>query len=176
MRTLNAIALAAGALLCAGAASAQDFVVNGEKIADAALYAAAKKEGSFTLYGTIPTESMSITLDQFKKETGIQYYYIRLPTARMYDRVLAEHGAKKLGADMLARREIEIRPGQTMTVKADAPNGTLYLGVIAGFREIEGAQWRDVYTLDTGSDNRVAVTLQARTMTVARRSSGFLGF
>ncbi len=88
-----------GILAAPRSAQAQDFVINGEKIADAALYAAAKKEGQFTLYGTIPTESMTITLDQFKKETGIVYDYVRLPTARMYDRVLAEHAAKKLDAD-----------------------------------------------------------------------------
>lgn len=95
-------------LLAAHAARAQDFIVDGEKIADAALYAAAKKEGSFTLYGTIPTESMSMTLDQFTKETGIKYDYIRLPTAKMYDRVLAEHGAKKLDADYVGLTDLPL--------------------------------------------------------------------
>ena len=87
---------------------AQDFIVDGEKIADAALFAAAKKEGQFTLYGTIPTESMSITLDQFKKETGIVYDYIRLPTAKMYDRVLAEHGARKLDTDYVGLTDLPL--------------------------------------------------------------------
>lgn len=108
MKKIAKAILTLAAVLAANAASAQDFVVKGEKIADAALYAAAKKEGSFTLYGTIPTESMSITLDQFTKETGIKYDYIRLPTAKMYDRVLAEHGAKKLEADYIGLTDLPL--------------------------------------------------------------------
>jgi len=107
---LGAVCLFAAALPADAQAQAQtkDFVINGEKIADAALYDAAKKEGEFTLYGTIPTESMRITLDQFEKETGISYDYIRLPTAKMYDRVLAEHGANKLAADYVGLTDLPL--------------------------------------------------------------------
>lgn len=123
-------------------------------------------------------DSVNPNADGQPSPTVVRFYDLKAAdtfrTATFFD--IYDDDAKKLGADMLARREIEIRPGQTMTVKAEAPNGTLYLGAIAGFRDLDGAQWRDVYTLDTGGDNRINVTLQARTMTVARRPSGLLGF
>jgi iron(III) transport system substrate-binding protein len=85
--------------LAPGLAAAQALVVNGEEIADAKLFAAAKAEGKLVVYGGRPTESIGPVLEAFKKDTGLQLDYIRLSSAAMYDRVIAEHTAGKLGAD-----------------------------------------------------------------------------
>jgi iron(III) transport system substrate-binding protein len=108
----------AACLAAIGSASAQDLVLDHELIATETLLAAARQERRIVLYGTIPTESMSIALEQFTKDTGIAYEYIRLPTAKMYDRVLAEHGAGKLEADYVGLTDLSL-------IKAWAERGIL---------------------------------------------------
>ena len=91
-----AVAIAAG---LAGEVRAQALVINGEEIADAKLMAAAKTEGRIDIYGAYPTEAIQPVLDGFKKDTGLGLEYIRIPSSRMYDRVLAEFASGKLEAD-----------------------------------------------------------------------------
>ena len=82
---------------------------------------------------------------------------------------------KKLGPDMLAKKEIEVLPGATVTFNNVAAPGSVYLGVLAGFRQLDGAKWRDVFTLSQGSSNTIIVTLDARSVTAAKPPSRFLG-
>jgi iron(III) transport system substrate-binding protein len=96
-RLLFATALAL--TLAPGAVLAQALVVNGEEIADAKLMDAARKEGRVTVYGGRPTESIKPVLDAFQQDTKLQLDYIRLSSAAMYDRVIAEFSAGKLGGD-----------------------------------------------------------------------------
>jgi len=85
-------------LACADA-RAQALVIDGEEIADSKLMAAAKAEGGIEIYGAYPSEAMNPVLEQFRKDTGLTLEYVRLPSAKMYDRVLAEFSAGKLNAD-----------------------------------------------------------------------------
>jgi len=94
-----AAAFAATAFAWTSDVRAQALVVNGEEIADAKLYAAAKAEGRVDIYGAYPTEAIQPVLDGFKKDTGVELEYIRIPSSRMYDRVLAEFASGKLEAD-----------------------------------------------------------------------------
>ncbi len=99
---LATIAAMSGIILGTGAyssACSQALVVDGEEIADAKLYAAAKAEGELNVYGTYSTESMSDALDGFKRDTGLAIDYVRVPTSKLYDRVIAEFSAGKLDAD-----------------------------------------------------------------------------
>src|ERR1700754_5041516 len=91
-----AIAFAAAHI---GEVRAQALVVDGEEIADAKLMAAAKAEGRIDVYGAYPTEAIQPVLDGFKKDNGLGLEYIRIPSSRMYDRVLAEFASGKLEAD-----------------------------------------------------------------------------
>jgi iron(III) transport system substrate-binding protein len=94
-----ALAGAIACLLWAADARAQTLVIDGEEIADAKLFADAKKEGRVDVYGTYPSENLSPVLDAFRKETGLTMEYVRLPTSRLYDRVLAEFQGGKLDVD-----------------------------------------------------------------------------
>jgi len=79
--------------------SAQALVVDGEEIADAKLFAAARAEGKLSVYGTYPTENLADTLDAFRKDTGLKLDYIRVGSSRLYERVVAEFSAGKLDVD-----------------------------------------------------------------------------
>lgn len=100
-KILTATFLAAILALALGGTDvrAQALVINGETIADATLYAAAKKEGTFTVYGTVPPDTFNHFKAAFEKDTGIKMEFLRLPSADNYQRVQAEHAAGKLGAD-----------------------------------------------------------------------------
>ena len=81
------------------AAGAQAVVIDGEEIADAKLMAAARAEGGLYAYGVIQSESMAELLDGFAKDTGLKIDYVRVPTSKLYDRVVAEFATGKLDAD-----------------------------------------------------------------------------
>lgn len=47
-----------------------------------------------------------------------------------------------LGGDELARTELLLQPGETRRWEPEFSDETLFVGVIAAFRDIENAQWR----------------------------------
>jgi iron(III) transport system substrate-binding protein len=98
--SLVAVALAAVAGLAAPA-SAQ-LVVDGEQIADAALLAAAKKEGKLLYYTVNLEQTERAALAEFKKDTGIDFDVVRLNGNRMYERVVTEFGGNQLKADLVS--------------------------------------------------------------------------
>lgn len=82
----------------------------------------------------------------------------------------------KLGGDMLGRKEVEMLPGKSTTIKRDAETGTKYIGVIAGFRSLQGTSWRSSMPVKPEEQNPIIVTLGPDAVTVAKKpSSGFLG-
>jgi iron(III) transport system substrate-binding protein len=86
-------------------------VKDGEEIADAKLFAAAKAEGRVNIFGTYPTDSLQSVLDAFKEDTGLELEYVRLPTSRMYDRVIAEFAAGRLEADYVDLTDLALIKG-----------------------------------------------------------------
>jgi iron(III) transport system substrate-binding protein len=84
-------------------ASAQNaLVVDGEEIASAELWDAAKKEGTLLYYTVNFEDNERAALDQFKEETGIDYSIVRLSGARMYERVVTESSGGQLNADLIS--------------------------------------------------------------------------
>jgi iron(III) transport system substrate-binding protein len=111
---MNRIAtiVSAAAFIAATATSASaQLVKDGEEIADAKLFAAAKAEGKVNIFGTYPSESLQSVLDEFKKDTGLALEYVRLPTSRMYDRVIAEFAAGRLDADYVDLTDLALIKG-----------------------------------------------------------------
>ena len=102
--------LLAAALPAANPARAQ-LTIDGEEIADAKLFAAAKQEAKLNLYSTYPSENMSSILEAFRKETGLEVDYVRLATSSMYDRVLSEFNAKRLEADYIDLTDLTLIKG-----------------------------------------------------------------
>lgn len=75
-------------------------VVDGEKIADKALYDAAKPQ-KVVIYSAAGKEAEDLTLARFTAETGIPVELTRLPNNKLAERALSEHGAGRLGADVI---------------------------------------------------------------------------
>ncbi|PXY37884.1 ABC transporter substrate-binding protein [Prauserella flavalba] len=75
-------------------------VIDGERIADKQLFEAAKKD-KVVLYSGSGKESEDLTIARFKAETGIDIELTRMPTNKLSERVLSEHGANQLGAGVV---------------------------------------------------------------------------
>jgi iron(III) transport system substrate-binding protein len=76
-------------------------VINGEQIATPELWTQAQAEGRITLYSGYTQDSEKTLLDQFESDTGLDVKLIRLTPNRLYERIVAEYGAGKLGADVV---------------------------------------------------------------------------
>ncbi|MBX7449269.1 extracellular solute-binding protein [Mycolicibacterium sp. 3033] len=74
--------------------------IDGELIADKALWQAAQGQ-IVKLYSGTGKEAEDLTAARFKAETGLGIELTRLPTNKLAERVLSEHGAGKLGADIV---------------------------------------------------------------------------
>ncbi|MFD8089336.1 ABC transporter substrate-binding protein [Streptomyces malaysiensis] len=76
-------------------------VIDGETIADARTYGAARKQGSFTLYSAYSASSEEAVIKQFTEDSGIKVDLVRLTANRMFERITAEHHAGRLQADVV---------------------------------------------------------------------------
>jgi iron(III) transport system substrate-binding protein len=106
-------------------------MLSGAEIADAATYAAAKKEGKLVLYSTFSTNEMQPIAAKFQSDTGIAVELIRLPTAQMFDRATSEFAAHRLAADYVDTTDI------TLTEQL-ADRGILQGYKVPDFNRLEG--------------------------------------
>ncbi|WP_432747531.1 ABC transporter substrate-binding protein [Streptomyces sp. JH002] len=83
-------------------------VVDGEHIADAELFEAARAEGSLSLYSGYVENSEKQVIAAFERDTGIEVNLVRLVPNRLSERVLSEQGAGRLGADVVRTSDYDI--------------------------------------------------------------------
>lgn len=74
---------------------------------------------------------------------------------------LLDNDAMKLGQDLVAKREFEVKPGEKSSFKRDSPTDAKHIGVIAGFRQIDVAQWRAIVDIVPDRDNAFLITINA---------------
>lgn len=72
---------------------------------------------------------------------------------------LYDREAEALGADLVAREELNLRPGQQHQIKRETAPETLYLGVMGAFKAIDSAQWKAVHPLAPGKENKIEIHL-----------------
>jgi iron(III) transport system substrate-binding protein len=105
-----AIIIAVTAALVAGCSSGSQptssrssgsgaLVIDGQQVASAKLWSAAKKEGSLTLYSSQNLASLQAIQAAFEKEVPLKLSYVETDTSALYTRILSEYKAGKLGAD-----------------------------------------------------------------------------
>lgn len=82
---------------------------------------------------------------------------------------LFDKEAATLGPDLLAREELDVRPGTQRVVKRTAAPDTQYLGVVGAYRDLDQARWRAAYPLRQGKTNSVLVHLGPNAVTVTPR-------
>lgn len=82
---------------------------------------------------------------------------------------LYDREGEVLGGDLIARDEITLAPGQFLPIARPLNPEATYLGVIAAFREIDQARWRDLMRLKPGMDNTLLVEVGANAVSIRHR-------
>ena len=91
-----------------------------------------------------------VTIYQLKSPTTFQQ-------ANFY--ALSNNPVGVLGADLLDKQEIELRPKQTQKLKIPLSPETNYIGLIASFRNPDQAQWRKLVKVEPGSSAKLKVSI-----------------
>lgn len=85
-----------------------ELVIDGEVIAEADLYAAAQEEGGLTVYQVTGERPLGEIAEEFTSHTGIEVEHVRLPSARLYERIMTEFAADRLAADIVDNTDREL--------------------------------------------------------------------
>ncbi|MGY3609362.1 MULTISPECIES: type VI secretion system lipoprotein TssJ [unclassified Bradyrhizobium] len=84
---------------------------------------------------------------------------------------LFDDDTKRLGPDLVAKREVELTPGDKVAFERDTPIETRNVGVVAGFRTGNDAQWRSTAEIKPDRDNRILVKLTAGAVSIEQEDS-----
>ncbi len=80
---------------------------------------------------------------------------------------LLDNESSVLGEDLIAREEMELRPGETLDFKRDFSPRANYIGVLAAFRDLENARWRAFAALPRKSKVGVRIQLERLAVSVS---------
>lgn len=70
-----------------------------------------------------------------------------------------ERDKEILGADLIARDEWAVTPGDHRQVLKNLQSETRYVGVIAAFRDMERGRWRAATAISLNQTNRIEIRL-----------------
>lgn len=98
----------------------------------------------------------------------VKVYYLASPaTFRSSDFFSLFNSAQAtLGTDLIAVDEFQLAPGRTKTDARSVAGTPVAVGVVAAFRDIDGARFKAVKRLTPNSENRVRVTISGTTVSV----------
>jgi len=80
---------------------------------------------------------------------------------------LYDNEAAALGADILARDEIEVRPGERYNYKRTLNDESRYIGVIGAYRDLDNAQWRASIKVPKNKKSTLAIRLGGLAVSVS---------
>jgi type VI secretion system protein VasD len=80
---------------------------------------------------------------------------------------LLDNDTAALGADLVAKREFEIKPGERQGFDRNSPDDTRYIGVIAGYRDIQNATWRASLESKPGQSGLFVIKLTALSVSIS---------
>jgi type VI secretion system protein VasD len=85
---------------------------------------------------------------------------------------LFEKESETLAGDLVGREEYGLRPAETRPYRRQLQPDTKFIGVVAAFRDLEHARWRQVATVPAERESTIAIGIEARTVTVTVASGG----
>jgi len=75
---------------------------------------------------------------------------------------LFEKDQATLGAELVQREEMLLRPGESRKLDLTLPADAKAIGVMAAFRDLDRARWREVRAVEPGKPQTLTVTFGAR--------------
>lgn len=82
----------------------------------------------------------------------------------LYDRDVAE-----LGADYVARDDLDLKPGESKPLERRFSDDTRYLGIIAAYRNIDSTVWKKVIEIEPDSNSEILVLLNDKGVQITRQ-------
>lgn len=79
---------------------------------------------------------------------------------------LADHDRETLGADLVAREEMLLKPGETLTLDRTLDPAVTHIGVVAAFRDLEHAQWRVSFAVPPQRTSKLTIRLDDRRISI----------
>ena len=87
--------------------------------------------------------------------------------ADFYD--LFENYESVLGGDLLASEQFHLNPGETHTLKNSVAPETQYIAVIAAFRDINRAMWRDSIVIPVEKNTQLLIFVDKLSISVWKK-------
>jgi len=126
---------------------------------------------SSTLVSVAVQASGSINPDARNRPSPVVIRVYELKTPATFESAdffsLFDKDQATLGADMLAREEFTLRPGDSQTINRELKPDTRFIAVFAGFREVEKSTWRAVMPLNVGKKNTIQISLDTRAVSLS---------
>jgi type VI secretion system protein VasD len=79
---------------------------------------------------------------------------------------LFEKDQATLGAELVQREEVLLRPGESKKLDLTLPADAKAIGVMAAFRDLDRARWREVRPVQTGKAQAFDVNFGARAIRI----------
>ncbi|KQP23553.1 type VI secretion system lipoprotein TssJ [Pseudorhodoferax sp. Leaf267] len=117
-----------------------------------------------TVAGTVAASAgVNPTVSGRPSPVQLRVYELKTATAfsaadfvSLYQRDQAE-----LGADLVAREEMTLAPGESRALSRTLAPETRFIGVFAAYRDVEHARWRAVLPVRAGQAHRLTVRADA---------------
>jgi type VI secretion system protein VasD len=78
---------------------------------------------------------------------------------------LYQRDQAELGAEMIGRDEVILNPGETRPLNKTATPETRFIGVLAGYRDLDHAKWRSVVPIQQGQKQRIVINAEELSIT-----------
>jgi type VI secretion system protein VasD len=82
---------------------------------------------------------------------------------------LYDDSTQVLGPSLVDHQELELKPGENLRVKRELHPDTQVLGVMAAYRDLDHAHWRELYSLKVGKNNKLRVDLGSLSVSVTEQ-------
>ncbi len=74
-----------------------------------------------------------------------------------------------LGSDLLGSEQIHLNPGDIHTKKQTTAPGTQYIAVIAAYRDLNQAVWRDYVALPAGKETQIMIVVDKLAISIWKK-------
>lgn len=105
--------------------------------------------------------SAQLNLSDSRRPAPLQLRVYELKTAAAFNgadfMALYQNDQAALGADVVAREEMMLQPGETKPIKKSVSPDTKFIGVFGAYRAIEKATWRVVVPVQTGKAQTLTI-------------------
>lgn len=82
---------------------------------------------------------------------------------------LFEKDVATLGGDLIKKEEVLLKPGESHTLSFVLPADATAIGILAAYRDLSRAQWRQTIALQPGQPLNLDATFGDRAITLQRR-------